>query len=206
MKTDPASRPRLNRAETKEQTRRLLLEAAQRIFLQFGYQGATLDRIADDAGFTKGAVYWHFESKEALFLELVVDAMRRNSRDLDQLITNLESAPERLDEVLGQWLDGVDTRDSLPLLVVELELESLRKPSFAVMLNDALVRHEAVIARMIERIFEISGRTPPMPTEDLSASIIRMVEGFALAGHTRQTSPLTSAKAIKVLLGMPASS
>ena len=81
MKDDHRPPPRLNRAETKEQTHRRLLEAAERVFLKMGYQGATLDSIAADAGYTKGAVYWHFDSKEALFLELLATGMKRNAED-----------------------------------------------------------------------------------------------------------------------------
>ena len=44
-------------------TRRLILQSAARIFAKFGYAGSTLDQIAQDAGMTKGAVYWHFSSK-----------------------------------------------------------------------------------------------------------------------------------------------
>src|SRR5688572_29674975 len=92
-----APRPRLSRAETKENTHRQLLDAAERVFVRLGYQGATLDVIAAEAGFTKGAVYWHFQSKEALFLELLADGLKRSSQDLDQLMTMIEEKPERLD-------------------------------------------------------------------------------------------------------------
>ena len=78
MTDELAPRPRLSRAESKENTHRLLLEAARSVFVRLGYQGATLDGIAAEAGFTKGAVYWHFRNKEALFLELLADGMKRN--------------------------------------------------------------------------------------------------------------------------------
>ena len=87
-------RPRLSRAETKENTHRLLLEAAERAFVAFGYQGATLDRIAAEAGFTKGAVYAHFRNKEALFLELLADGMKRNAGDAEQILTLLAEKPD----------------------------------------------------------------------------------------------------------------
>jgi AcrR family transcriptional regulator len=62
---------RLTRAERRARTRASLLEAARRVFARYGFHGATLDRIADEAGFTKGAVYSNFTSKEELFLALL---------------------------------------------------------------------------------------------------------------------------------------
>src|SRR6058998_2442904 len=58
------------RARRKAETRSLLLEAGLRLFAQRGFDGATLDDIADAAGFTKGAVYRQFPSKSAFLLAL----------------------------------------------------------------------------------------------------------------------------------------
>ena len=59
---------RLTRAEQSERNRGLVLAAARRVFLARGYHGATLEQIADEAGFSKGVVYSQFESKADLFL------------------------------------------------------------------------------------------------------------------------------------------
>ncbi|WP_328824288.1 helix-turn-helix domain-containing protein [Metabacillus schmidteae] len=53
-------RKRLTQKERKEITRKLLLESAVEIFAKFGFHGASVDKIADHAGFSKGAVYGHF--------------------------------------------------------------------------------------------------------------------------------------------------
>src|SRR6266852_3140416 len=58
------------RARRKAETRSLLLEAGLRLFAQRGFDGATLDDIADTAGFTKGAMYRQFPSKSAFLLAL----------------------------------------------------------------------------------------------------------------------------------------
>ena len=204
MATGIAQRPRFSRAETKENTHRLLLEAAQGAFMRFGYQGATLDRIAAEAGYTKGAVYAHFKSKDALFLELLGHRFTDNIATLEALIALGEEKPERLDHELGCWIDGVDTRDNLPLLVLELEFEARRNPSFLAVFDQIIVRHQKAVGRIITRYFEIARREAPMPVEEMAASIIVLAEGVALARQTRRSGELASAKAIRVLLGMPA--
>ena len=62
---------RLTRSEQTERNRGRVLEAARRVFLERGYQGATLDAIADEAGFTKGVVYSRFGGKADLLLALL---------------------------------------------------------------------------------------------------------------------------------------
>jgi AcrR family transcriptional regulator len=62
-------RPR--RAERTEPSRKHLLAAAIDCFARFGYQGASIDRIARHAGVTKGALYYHFRDKEELLYEAV---------------------------------------------------------------------------------------------------------------------------------------
>ena len=64
-------RRRLTRAETKARTREQLLDAAARVFAQKGFAGASVEEIAESAGYSTGALYSNFDSKEQLFLELL---------------------------------------------------------------------------------------------------------------------------------------
>jgi AcrR family transcriptional regulator len=64
-------RGQFDRSERKAATRARLLGAAARVYARNGFAGATLDEVAADAGFSKGAVYAHFGSKENLLLALL---------------------------------------------------------------------------------------------------------------------------------------
>jgi len=206
MANESAARPRLSRAETKENTHRLLLEAAQTAFVRSGYQGATLDLIAAEAGFTKGAVYAHFRNKEALFLELLADGMKRNTADVEQFLNLLAEKPDRLDEELGQWIDRFDAVNNVPLLALEMDLESRRNPSFAALLETVVAKQYDVISRFLTRYFEVVGREPLMPVGELGKTIIAVSRAVALARQTRHSAELTSAKTVRILLGMPITS
>src|SRR5919108_6504289 len=73
--------PRLTRPERKERTRGDLLAAARAVFERHGFHRASLDQIADEAGYTKGAVYSHFPGgKDELFLAVL-------DRHIDERIT-----------------------------------------------------------------------------------------------------------------------
>ncbi len=83
--TESTGRRRRTRAEARTETRAAILAAARRLFAERGYRGASLDEIADAAGFSKGAVYSNWPSKEALFLELLDTASAE--RPVDSLST-----------------------------------------------------------------------------------------------------------------------
>ena len=70
MKRNVPRRRRLTRAEAKNRTRQLLLDAAAQVFARKGFAGASVEEIAEAAGYSIGAVYSNFGSKEQLFLEL----------------------------------------------------------------------------------------------------------------------------------------
>ncbi|QTH45162.1 TetR/AcrR family transcriptional regulator [Cohnella sp. LGH] len=61
----------------KADTRTKIMESARRVFARHGFNGASLDLVAHDAGMTKGAVYWHFASKNDLFLALCESSLNR---------------------------------------------------------------------------------------------------------------------------------
>ena len=81
-------RIRLTRAEQQEQTRIHVVEAAAHVFARRGFAASSLEQIAADAGYTKGAVYSNFASKDDLFLA-VLDA--RYERWLAQISRALEA-------------------------------------------------------------------------------------------------------------------
>ena len=80
---------RLTRAEQTERNRASVLAAALRVFLARGYHAASLDQIADEAGFSKGVVYSQFASKADLFLTLlearIEERAARNARVVEGL-------------------------------------------------------------------------------------------------------------------------
>lgn len=65
-------------------TRTKILESAEKTFAKYGYEGTTLDQVAENAGLTKGAVYWHFSSKSDLFLALTERSLKKLLEGLPQ--------------------------------------------------------------------------------------------------------------------------
>src|ERR1700712_5679119 len=88
-----AGATRLTRKQRQEHTRSCLLEAAGRVFARRGLSQASVDEVAADAGFTKGAVYANFGSKEELFLEMLDVRFARRLADMDRALST-DQPPE----------------------------------------------------------------------------------------------------------------
>ncbi|MER6813442.1 TetR/AcrR family transcriptional regulator [Spirillospora sp. NPDC000708] len=95
---------RWTRERRRDHTRSLLVDAAEEVFAEKGFTQATLDDIAYAAGFTKGAIYKHFGTKEDLFLAVSDRHWRRYFDDFAEVISVMtEVGARELDEVARRW-------------------------------------------------------------------------------------------------------
>jgi AcrR family transcriptional regulator len=85
---------RLTREERKAQTRADLLAGARRVFLRRGFHGASLDEIAEEAGYTKGAVYSNFADKDALFVALLDERYEGRVAAYSEMMLEVDSLDE----------------------------------------------------------------------------------------------------------------
>lgn len=136
---------RPSRSERTAATRRELLEVAQRRFLRDGYHGTTLDIIAEEAGYTKGAVYSTFKSKSGLFLALFDEVADRRIEAVRELL-----APHPDDariEILAR--QPVDERHSrFLLLTIEFWVHAVRDPALLDAFGDRYRRMRDKLAEL----------------------------------------------------------
>jgi AcrR family transcriptional regulator len=81
-------RKRRTQAERREETREEILAAAARVFAKRGFHAASLDAVAAEAGYSRGAVYYNFADKEELFLELLDRRCAERAQDLRDLFAD----------------------------------------------------------------------------------------------------------------------
>lgn len=95
---------RWTRERRLEHTRSLLLDAAEDVFAEKGFTAATLDDIAYEAGYTKGAIYKHFSTKEELFLAVSDRYWRRYFDNFAEVMATSEQVGDReRDEIAQRW-------------------------------------------------------------------------------------------------------
>jgi AcrR family transcriptional regulator len=162
---------RLTRAERTAATRRDLLAAAERRFFVTGYHGATLDDIADEAGYTKGAVYSTFKSKAGLFLALFDEVIDRRVDEIRALLAQHESGQARLAALAGQPTD--DRNAQFLLLSIEFWVHAAREPA----LLDAF---SARYRRLRAELAELAPQTSPLGPARWALVTLALSNGLAL--------------------------
>jgi AcrR family transcriptional regulator len=113
-----------------ERTRTLLLDAAEEVFAEKGFTPASLDDIARTAGYTKGAIYKHFTTKEDLFLAVSDRYWRRYFDNFAEVLSAAtEVGATELDAVAQRWRQlSIDRGAEHAALGLEFTLYLLRNP------------------------------------------------------------------------------
>jgi AcrR family transcriptional regulator len=130
---------RLTRSERTALTRRELLEAAERRFFEHGYHGTSLDDIADEAGYTKGAVYSTFGSKAGLFLAFFDEFNERRLSETRALMSGHETDEDALAALARQPVEAANAQ--FLLLAIEFWIHAAREPE---LLQAFAARHRHV--------------------------------------------------------------
>lgn len=192
---------RLTRAAMQRQTRQRLLDSAQEIFARHGFVGASVDEIAEHAGYSKGAVYSNFKSKEALFLELLQNRMSEELGELEQLLRGGGSIGEIL-LVLRQRYSSLEKQVIWCLLSTEFQLQAGRNPGFAEPFAALYRNQRKAIAKLAALVAEKTGATLTWNGEELATSLMALTHGIALqrAADPKSVSAETTGKAIQVFL------
>lgn len=100
-------------------TRSLLVEKAYDLYVEYGYDDVTIERIVAEAGFSRGAFYAHFSTKEAIFFEVI---NFNSSAQLSQLLLDLRNCetPREMILVLCSWTENRSLKRDVSYLFVDL--------------------------------------------------------------------------------------
>jgi len=179
MKT--ASTPtRLSREESQLQTRADLLAAAKRLFVERGFSGTSLRDIAAEAGYTQGAFYSNFASKEDLFVELMRERSRTQVSDISRTLSDPTASADDILSALEVWAETLDAEPEWSVLGVEFKLQERRNPAFATASQALLDAHRDGLAYCIGQIFARLERVPPESPTVLAAAFMGLSQGLAL--------------------------
>jgi len=168
---------RLTRSASQAQTRDRLLEAARRLFARTGYGGASVDAIAAEAGYSKGAFYSNFESKEAIFLELLEQHMAGEAEQLSRLVEAGGGAADILAN-LDAWFRNLDA--DWALLAMELQLHSRRSAVFASQYEALHAKHADRLGALLRKLFTLSGKKLPTTGASMAGALIALAHGLVL--------------------------
>ncbi len=180
----------LTRERRRELTRTALIEAAADLFARRGFHATSLEEIAHAAGFTRGAIYKNFRSKEEILLAVVewnIDLQLAAYSDV------LEAAPEessdRATAAAEVWAHFFRRDPTLILLELEIRLHALRDPNFRPRLVEWERQWRERIAQFVGEQVRHARLRLPIPPADFAAFALAGVEGlsFAAAVHADES-------------------
>ena len=168
---------RLTRAEAKARTRERLLDAAARTFARKGYAGATVEEIAEAAGYTIGALYAHFSGKQELFLELM--SSRANRRRA--AVAEIFRADDGRDPVdaLAEFLERTGSPDpDLMALRAEFWLYAVRNPDAMGALTAQRREQVDALVDLVSVAMEPRGVPPGVSARAVATVALAMFQGL----------------------------
>ena len=185
------TRKRLSREDSREQTTQRLLDAAQKLIARKGLDAASVENIAEAAGYSRGAFYSNFKSKDDLFIELLrrdhlrslaqFDELRASDLPVDQMqlrTRDIYSHMFRDNESFMNW--------------TEARMVAARDARFRAKLDALMAEKRAQIASFIGYFYQRVGVTPPMSTEKMAMGFMSLAEGvrlFMMSSPSEMTSP-----------------
>jgi AcrR family transcriptional regulator len=170
----------LTRAQKQARTRAALLNAGARVFVSHGFQGASVELIASEAGYTRGAFYSNFSSKEELFAALLQERVYSTYRRMAET----SAGPERptLRQV-GEQLAAIQADpDGLWLFRLWLELlaHAGRDEQFREIAAGFWSANRKLTAAAIDSAHASQGAELPLAADRLASAMIALDIGLAL--------------------------
>jgi AcrR family transcriptional regulator len=175
-----ASRSRLPRSKRprREDVRTRILDAARTVFAKRGLQGASIEEIAETAGFSRGAFYSNFTDKEDLFLQLFQARDHVQLEEIEQLAQDTATSEDFWAGLRQRHVRRSATAREWFILSTELWLHAMRDPAFkrALATRYSILR-ESIAASLERHLPEIGA---VIAFSDAASLVLALDEGLAL--------------------------
>lgn len=183
---------RLSSEERRAQISGAMLE----VMAEHGYGKASMPKIADAADVTQGLIHYHFDSKQAILLDVLETIVAQQMAALEDVLESGASPTEALRAVVDLFLAaGESARPSVVASWVAISAEAIRQPEVRDAFVDAMTRLRESIADAIRAgqdagVFRLGGQS----VEACTAAMIATIQGYyTLAAIDRDSVPAGSA-------------
>jgi AcrR family transcriptional regulator len=171
---------RLTRKESQAHTRECLMRSAQNVFARRGLQQASIDEVAEEAGFTKGAFYANFKSKEELFLAMLDERFAKRLEDIEAAIAAEGGAAEKARLAGDSFVAQLRADPEWERLFLEFGAYAARDEDFR---EELVTRYRAMndrIAAALRAHGAQMGKQLALPYQQVAHMCCVMANGFAL--------------------------
>jgi AcrR family transcriptional regulator len=171
---------RVRTRPTRDDTCEKLFEAAARVFEEQGIGGASIEAIAAAAGFSRGAFYSNFNSKDELIFAMLEDHVEQSIRRNLDLLARHKNLADFIDALRNMDRSRQDPLGRSPLLHMEMILFVARAEKRRPELAKRLRARRKLVADIVETTLQNSGRNPALNPTWTAAIVLALEDGFRL--------------------------
>lgn len=182
----------MTRSESQARTRAHLVATARDLFLADGYAATSLEKVADEAGYSKGAVYSNFKNKKELCLEVLGLIHATKGQEIAEALGGGDTMEERL-EAFQSWAEKTLGDVGWTMLEFELIVLSRHDPELRDALTATLGVAREITVTLLKSFTDSLGVVLPVPAEDAAGSILSLGVGL---GIQRAIDPTISARVV----------
>src|SRR5258708_4528427 len=173
--------PRLTRGGKKGQTRLRLLEAAAEVFARRGYHAATVDDVAEEDGYTVGALYSNFAGKQELLLAMLDEHFDQEMVAYKEISSQRATAEEKARGSADYWMDFLETNPHFFPLFIEFWGLALRDPELREQFNARVRAFRSAVADLMRAdAAELGLELPTDAAQSLATVVSAIGNGLAL--------------------------
>lgn len=194
---------RLTRSESQARTRADLIATARDLFLADGYANTSLERVAEEAGYSKGAVYSNFRTKKELGLEVLELIHATKFTEVTELLAVGDGFEDQLDR-FQEWAEHTVGDVGWTLLEFEFATVARDDPELQAALISSLAVVRGAVAIQVQTLADTMGTPLPVPAEDAATAILSMGIGLGMQRAIDPSIParlITDAVRLLVTLG-----
>jgi AcrR family transcriptional regulator len=169
---------RLTRRESQEATRERLIDAAEKAFIRHGFDASSVERIAEDAGFSRGAFYSNFRSKDELFIAVLKAKRQELEGALDEIVRRESDPAERLHAILD-WYVNQEVNRGWMILETEFTLRACRNRAARSRMEEFNQQRVADYSALVATHFAESGAAPVGRPEAIGVLLFAAAKGLA---------------------------
>ncbi|TWB11286.1 TetR family transcriptional regulator [Nitrospirillum amazonense] len=178
-------RTRLTRQESQLATRARLIAAARTLIASDGVAAASVRNVAEAAGYTQGAFYSNFPTKDHMLMAVLADHLEGIAVRVEAMAEEVVAAPhdtnqQKIPAAITAFLQNLNPKSNWATLATELLLHANRSADLAA---DYSIMREGFFRRLgasFRRIFDHLGLTPSISPEDLAMGLISTSVGFSI--------------------------
>jgi AcrR family transcriptional regulator len=174
------ARATLTREESRQQTRRRLLDAAARVFAKRGYRGASVEEISSEAGYTIGALYSNFSGKEEVLLALLEQRVAQIAERIVTAALQADTPTDKLRAGAREWMEFLDDEPELYALMVEFWTIWVRDDEQRPHHGRRFAAVREYIGGLIQQKADEMGVTMALPPDQIGAVVLALADGLAL--------------------------